>query len=182
MTTHLVLLRGINVSGQKLIKMEDLRRLLADAGFENVVTYIQSGNIIFESEQTDKVKVAAQVKALIKKQYRWEVGVLALDLTDLVQTIGNNPFLKQPDPDLKHLYVAYLSEQPSADNLAKFQAFDIGRDEAVLGDRVLYLRYASGAGNTKLSNALIENKLKVVATSRNWNTTLKLRDMLSERS
>ena len=182
MTTHLVLLRGINVSGQKLIKMEDLRKLLTDAGFQNVATYIQSGNIIFESKETDKVKVAAQAKALIKKQYGWEVGVLVLDFADLEQTIGNNPFLKEPGADQKQLYVAFLSEQPLSDDLSRFRAFDIGQDEAVLGDRVLYLKYASGAGNTKLTNALIENKLKVTATSRNWNTTLKLRDMLLGRS
>lgn len=182
MKTHLVLLRGINVSGQKLIKMEDLRNLLSDAGFQNVTTYIQSGNIIFDHPETSKAKVGAKVASIIKEKYGWDVGVIVRNLADLEQTIDGNPFLKEADVDLKQLYVAFLSDEPFPENIAKFEAFDIQQDRAVFGDGVLYLKYHDSAANTKLSNALIENKLKVVATSRNWNTTLKLRDMLSERS
>lgn len=182
MKTHLVLLRGINVSGQKLIKMEDLRHLLSDAGFQNVTTYIQSGNVIFGHPETSKAKVGAKVAALIKEKYGWDVGIIVRNLEELAQSIDGNLFLNEPDVNLKQLYVAFLSEQPSPENIAKFEAFDIQQDQAIFGEGVLYLKYHDSAANTKLSNALIENKLKVVATSRNWNTTLKLRDILSERS
>ena len=111
-----------------------------------------------------------------------QLDPLVLDLVDLEKAVRDNPFLKNPDVDLKQLYVAFLSGQPSAENIAKFKAVSIQQDEAILGDCVLYLQYASGAGNTKLTNALIENKLKVTSTSRNWNTTLKLLGLLSDRS
>jgi uncharacterized protein (DUF1697 family) len=182
MKTHLALLRGINVSGQKLIKMEDLRRLLTAAGFQNVATYIQSGNVFVDSEEKAKAKVGAQIKEIIKSAYGWDVGILMLDLPYLKRTVANNPFLKEQDVDLKQVYVAFLSDKPTADNLEKFNQFDIQNDIAILEGDVMYLKYFNGAGNTKLSNALIENKLKVVSTSRNWNTTTKLLELFTARS
>src|SRR5690606_37381588 len=120
MKTHLALLRGINVSGHKIIKMEDLRMLMTGAGFENVATYIQSGNIIFESKETSKENVSAKIKELIRDKYGWEVGVLMLDLSDLEKTVKNNPFLKEKNVDLKRVYVAFLSGTPAKENLEKF--------------------------------------------------------------
>lgn len=181
MKTHLALLRGINVSGQKLIKMEDLRKLMTDAGFENVSTYIQSGNVIFESGETSKDKVSDTIKKLIKDKYGWDVGILMLDYSDLEKTIQNNPFLKEKDVELKQIYVAFLSGKPGKENIGKFQSANIDDDKAILSGDVLYLKYAVGAGKTKLSNALIENKLNVTSTSRNWNTTLKLMELLDAR-
>lgn len=182
MKTHLALLRGINVSGQKLIKMEDLRRHLAEAGFENTATYIQSGNVFVDTKETSKAKVADKIKNVIKEKYGWEVGILMLDLAYLEKTVKNNPFLKEPDVDLKQVYVAFLSEKPKPEDIEKFRLFDIQDDVAHLDGDVMYLKYSKGAGNTKLSNAVIESKLKVVSTSRNWNTTLKLLEMYCRRS
>ncbi|RZJ31896.1 MAG: DUF1697 domain-containing protein [Flavobacterium sp.] len=181
MKTHLALLRGINVSGQKLIKMEDLRKLMADAGFENVSTYIQSGNIIFEGRETSKAKVAEAIKALIKENYGWDVGVLMLNHSDLKKAIDGNPFLKDKNVDLKQLYVTFLSDNPTTENIEKFATANTENDVAVISGDVMYLKYFHGAGKTKLTNALIENKLKLVATTRNWNTTLKLMELLEER-
>jgi uncharacterized protein (DUF1697 family) len=182
MKTHLALLRGINVSGQKLIKMEDLRKLLETAGFKNVSTYIQSGNVFVDTDETSKAKVADTIKELIKEKYGWDVGILMLDLPYLKKMVANNPFLKEKDLNLKQLYVTFLSDKPLNENIEKFRQFDVQNDIAILEGDVMYLKYAIGAGQTKLSNALIENKLKVVATSRNWNTTLKLLDLFAARS
>jgi uncharacterized protein (DUF1697 family) len=182
MKTHLALLRGINVSGQKLIKMEDLRKLIETAGFKNVSTYIQSGNVFVDTDETSKAKVADTIKELIKEKYGWDVGILMLDLPYLRKMVANNPFLKEKDLNLKQLYVAFLSDKPLNENIEKFRQFDVQNDIAILEGDVMYLKYAIGAGQTKLSNALIENKLKVVATSRNWNTTLKLLDLFAARS
>jgi len=182
MKTHLALLRGVNVSGQKLIKMEDLRNQLTDAGFQNVATYIQSGNILIDTDEKSKEKVGGKIKTLIAEKYGWDVGVLMLDLKSLQEVADNNPYLSEANVDVKQLYVAFLSGKPTAENLAKFRDFDTGDDQAALKGNVLYLKYAHGAGKTKLTNALIENKLKVVATSRNWHTTLKLLEMLAARN
>jgi len=181
METHLALLRGINVSGQKLIKMEDLRKLLADEGFDNVQTYIQSGNIIFDSSEKVKAKVADKIKKLISAHYGFDVSILMLNHADLAKAIENNPFIKEKDINLKQVYVTFLSDKPSPENIEKFAATNIGNDIAILSDDVMYLKYFDSAANTRLSNVLIENKLKVTATTRNWNTTLKLMDMLEAR-
>src|SRR6478672_4508973 len=146
MKTHLALLRGINVSGQKLIKMEDLRKHLADAGFENVATYIQSGNVLLDSPEP-KAKVGEKIKSIIKEKYGWDVGILMLDLPYLKKIVADNPFLKEKDIDLKQVYVAFLSETPMAENIGKFRQFDIQNDVAILDEDVMYLKYFHGAGN-----------------------------------
>jgi len=173
---HLALLRGINVSGQKLLKMEDLRKLLGDAGFKNVRTYIQSGNVFVESSHPD-TKVAQEIKSLIAAKYGFDVGILMLWQEKLQSAVDGNPFLREQSPDPKKNYVAFLSEKPSAENIKRLEAFDFGADRWILKGEILYLRYDQGAGTTKLTNAAIENKLKVTSTSRNWNTTLKLLEM-----
>jgi uncharacterized protein (DUF1697 family) len=178
MHTHLALLRGINVSGQKLIKMENFRKLMETAGFENVKTYIQSGNIIFESPESNKVKISDKIKKLILDHYGFDVGILMLNHSDLAKAISNNPFLKEKDIDLKQVYVTFLSEIPNKENIEKFKVANIEKDIAVISGDVMYLKYFIGAGTTKLTNALIENRLKVTATTRNWNTTLKLMELL----
>jgi uncharacterized protein (DUF1697 family) len=182
MKTHLVLLRGINVSGQKLIKMEDLRQLLEAAGFKNVSTYIQSGNVFVDTDETSKAKVADRIKQAIKEKYGFDVGILVLGLAELKEKVANNPFVAEPDVDLKQVYVAFLSDNPTSENIEKFRQFDVQNDIAVIKGDVIYLKYAIGAGQTKLSNALIESKLKLVSTSRNWNTTLKLLGMFEARN
>ena len=174
-------MRGINVSGQKLIKMEELRKLLEAAGFKNVATYIQSGNVFVDTDEPSKAKVGEAIKGIIKSAYGWDVGILMLDLEYLEKTVADNPFVGEKGIDLKQVYVAFLSEAPKAENIEKFRQFDIQNDVAILDGDVMYLKYFNGAGNTKLSNALIENKLKVVSTSRNWNTTLKLLEMFAAR-
>jgi uncharacterized protein (DUF1697 family) len=181
MQTHLALLRGINVSGQKLIKMEDLRKLLESAGFENVKTYIQSGNVIVDSAEKSKQAVGEKIKSLIRDHYGFDVSILVLNRADLEKAIRENPFLSEKDIDIKQVYIAFLSEAPKKENIEKFETANIESDRAIIDDDVMYLKYADRAGNSKLTNALIENKLKVIATSRNWNTTLKLMAMLDER-
>jgi uncharacterized protein (DUF1697 family) len=180
MPTHLALLRGINVSGQKIIKMEDLRKLM-ETDFENVKTYIQSGNIIFDSKETSKAKLSEQIRKIIFDHYGFDVSVLMINEKDLAKAIKENPFITEKDVNLKQVYVTFLSENPIAENIEKFRLFNIGSDVAEFTDHIMYLKYFDSAANTKLSNALIENKLKVRATTRNWNTTLKLMALLEER-
>lgn len=180
MPTHIALLRGINVSGQKIIKMEALRKLMVLAGFENVSTYIQSGNVIFDSPQTSKKVLSEQITKMILAHYGFDVSVIMINPQDLEKAIAENPFLAN-EADLKQLYVTFLSENPTAENIAKFRTFDVGRDLAEFADHIIYLKYADSAAHTKLSNALLENKLKVRATTRNWNTTLKLLALLEAR-
>jgi uncharacterized protein (DUF1697 family) len=181
MAAHLALLRGINVSGQKIIKMEDLRKLLEESGFRNVQTYIQSGNIIFDSAEMSKAKLSLQIKDVIRGKYGFDVSMIILNRKDLSVAIKSNPFSVENGDDMKQVYVCFLSENPTDENIAKFKAANIESDRAELFDHVIYLKYHISAAKTKLSNALIENKLKLTATTRNWNTTLKLMELLFQR-
>lgn len=177
MPVYLALLRGINVSGKKIIKMEDLRKLMAAAGFENIKTYIQSGNVIFESPEKNKSKLARSLEILIEQHYGFDVSVFVIDTEDIEKAIDNNPFANgrvEEEAGFKKIYVTFLSEKPSKENFEKLKQGPIGNDLIEVIDTVLYFKLESKASDSKLSNNLIESKLKVRATTRNWNTTLKL--------
>lgn len=177
MPIYLALLRGINVSGKKIIKMEDLRKLMISAGYENVKTYIQSGNVIFENQEKSKDKIAKDIEALIEKQYGFNVSVFIKDFSDMESAIDKNPFVGdrvEEEAGFKKLYITFLSERPSNENIEKLRQAPIGNDLIEIVDTILYFQLESKASDSKLSNNLIESKLKVRATTRNWNTTLKL--------
>lgn len=181
MFTYLALLRGINVSGKKIIRMEDLRKLMETAGYKNVKTYIQSGNVIFESAEKSKDTLAKAIEVLIEKQYGFDVTVFVTDKKSVEQAIDNNPFIegREEEPSgFKKLYVTFLSEIPSQENMEKLRQAPIGKDLIEVADDILYFNMESKASDSKLSNNLIESKLKLKATTRNWNTTLKLLTMM----
>jgi len=181
MPVYLALLRGINVSGKKIIKMEDLRKLMETLGYADVKTYIQSGNIIFSNPEGDKALIKKTIEEAIEKQYGFDVSVFVLDKDNLDKAVIHNPFTEgreEEAPGFKKLYVTFLSETPSDENMEKLLQSSIGDDLIeVIGD-VLYFKLESKASDSKLSNNLTESKLKVRATTRNWNTTLKLLNMM----
>ncbi len=180
MQLYLALFRGINVSGKKIIKMEDLRKLMEASDYNDVKTYIQSGNVIFKSNLTSKSKIAADLESLIQKEYGFDVTIFIVDINDVNKAVDNNPFAKKGELEegTKKLYVTFLSDKPSAENVDKLNQAPIGEDIIVFKDDILYFKLISKASESKLSNSLIENKLKIRATTRNWNTTLKLQEMM----
>ncbi len=180
MPLYLALFRGINVSGKKIIKMEDLRKLMEAAGYCNVKTFIQSGNVIFSSDVTSKEELAKAIEKLIEDQYGFDVTVFVIDKKDLEKAVNNNPFTEGRIPEeagTKKIYVTFLSEVPSNETFEKLRQAPIGDDIIALHEDVLYFKLALGAADSKLSNNLIESKLKLKATTRNWNTTLKLLEL-----
>ena len=174
----IILLRGVNVSGQKKIIMSQLRQQLENAGFQNVVTYIQSGNIILDSQEAASQKeIEQQIAVLISKEYGFEVDVFAIMPERLKIIIENNPYTDDRVVDNKTLYVTYLDGDPDSKNIEQLRSYNVSPDEYIIGESVIYIRYMNGAGKSKLTNNLLESKLKVKATSRNWNTTLKLLEL-----
>jgi uncharacterized protein (DUF1697 family) len=178
MPKFLALLRGINVSGQKLIKMQDLNQLFLDNGFKNCETYIQSGNVIFDSKITSEEKISEQIKKIIQKKYKFDVENKVLNPKDISKIIQSNPYLKKKDFNEKAMYVSFLSAIPEKENVKALSAVKSADDSFEWNENVLYLYCPGGYGKTKLSNNVVENKLKLVATTRNWNTVLKLQEML----
>ena len=174
MQTYISILRGINVSGQKLIKMDALRKMFEDIKFKKVKTYIQSGNVIFESSKSTIESLEKKIMKGIKESFGFDVPVLVKDLSELKIVLKNNPFLKKQNEDVSKLHVTFLSEIPSKENVEKIQAGNYGADEFVLEGKNIYLFCPNGYGNTKLTNNFFENKLKLSATTRNWKTVNEL--------
>lgn len=181
MTTHLALLRGINVSGHHMIKMEALKSALEESGFKNVRTYIQSGNVFVDSDDDNPAAVGFKIRQQIATSFGHDVPVIVVHQADLQAAIQRNDYLKQSNADIKKLYVAFLSKslQPSAINELKISQFK--PDEAVIDQNRIYIKYDVGAGKTRLDQKYIEKKLNLTATIRNYNTINALLKIWEER-
>jgi uncharacterized protein (DUF1697 family) len=174
---HLALLRGINVSGHNMIKMDALKKMLENIGFQNVETYIQSGNVFVDSEEENAASVGFKIKQEIFREFGHDVPVVTIGKADLELCFKNNPYLKEKDCDTKKLYVAFISKELSPLALNDLKISNFKPDEAAIDGSRIYIKYAVGAGKTRLDQKYIEKKLNAVATMRNWNTVTKLLEM-----
>jgi uncharacterized protein (DUF1697 family) len=174
MTTYISILRGINVSGQKSIKMDVLKKLYEDLNFENVQTYIQSGNVIFQCNKTKQKHLEMILSNQIQQNFGFEVPLIVLDIAELKEIIKNNPFISDPARNISHLHVTFLASHPEQIDMEMIRQKKSQGEDFVLLGKVVYLYCPDGYGKTKLNNTFFENKLKVGATTRNWNTTCEL--------
>ncbi len=178
MTTFISILRGINVSGQKKILMQDLKSVYEDLQFKDVRTYIQSGNVIFKSDgKLSDTALAKKIEQAILKRYDFNVPVIIRSVEELKKVISTNPFLKENNIDIERLYVTFLSEIPIKTNMEGIKVPGVSSDRFVINNKEVFLYCPGGYGETKLSNNFFENKLKVAATTRNWKTVNKLFEM-----
>jgi uncharacterized protein (DUF1697 family) len=181
MTTYISILRGINVSGQKLIRMTDLVKLYEGLGLSNIITYIQSGNVIFKTAINSTVKeLSLNIEEAIQQKYGFNVPVLIRTLEEMQAVIGSNPFLKGPGHVPEKFYITFLEEKPQLADIDKINHFDFLPDKFIIIEREVYLECSAGYGTTRLSNTYFENKLKVKATTRNWNTVNKLVELATD--
>lgn len=175
MQTYISLLRGINVTGHRKITMQELRECYATMGFSNITSYIQSGNVIFTTNQTNRETLSKIIKEGIAQQFGYnDVSIFIIKPEELQTIITQNPFLKIKDVTLKALYVTFLEKIPQTSYIEAIQAYQTLADRFQIIDNIVYLYCPEGYGKTKLSNNFFENKLKVSATSRNWNSVNKL--------
>ncbi len=170
MITYIAILRGINVSGQKIIKMVELRSCLQTLAIENIQTYIQSGNIVFNSKLTDTKLLEANIRNLILDNWGFDVPIIIRKLEELRKIKKENPFIKNHDIDLTKLAVTFLSEEPTKDLIEGFSTFKDPVDKFEFNTREIYLHCPNGFGRSKLTNNFFEQKLKVACSSRNWKT------------
>ena len=174
MIKYVAILRGINVSGQKKINMNDLKLLLAKAGFGDVKTYIQSGNVLFESAEMDVDGLRKKMEQTIFDAYDFEVPIIIRTVLELKEVVKNNPFFGQNDVETNMPYVTFLNEKPIQTNIDKIIPAQFLPDTFVISGKEIYIVCPNGYGNTKLSNVFFENKLKLTATTRNWKTVNEL--------
>lgn len=169
----ILLFRGINVGGSKIVRMETLRRVLAEAGFGSVATYIQSGNVVLTSEK-DESTIAAIVDAAFPKAFGFASHPTVRSLDTWRRMIADNPFAAAAQ-DGKRVHAALLDGTPSDEAVQALRALAT-TERTELREGVLYLHTPDGFGRSKVARAL-DNVLKVPLTVRNWNTVLKLQEM-----
>jgi uncharacterized protein (DUF1697 family) len=172
MKTYIALFRGINVGGNNVLPMKDLRILLEILGSQNVKTYIQSGNAVFQHEEEDASLLSNRIEAAIKKNHGIEPRVLLLELGDVEKAVGSNPF-PEAEAEPKSLHVHFLSSVPKDPDLDALERIKGDRERFVLKDAFFYLHAPDGIGRSKLA-VKAEELLGVAMTARNWRTVCKI--------
>jgi uncharacterized protein (DUF1697 family) len=171
---YVAMLRGINVSGRNKIKMSDLQALFAGIGHTDVVTYIQSGNVVFKSDEKRAAAVTAEIEQRIARELGFDVPVVLRTKADLTKVIAANPFAAG---DRARVYVTFLAKKPEAMLVRALGDHAAPPEEFRVVGREVYLHCPSGYGTTKLNNTFWERKLNVASTTRNWNTVTKLLEL-----
>jgi uncharacterized protein (DUF1697 family) len=174
MTTYIAFLRGINVSGQKIIKMAALKKMFEAMGFKNVRTYIQSGNVAFESPAVNAETLCKKIENGLQAALGYRVSTAIRTEKEIEDIIKNNPFKKEIARDDVRLYVTMLSAVPEGDKVKELESTESETDEFRFKNREIYILCREGYAETVFSNNFIEKKLGVKATSRNWNTMNKI--------
>lgn len=174
MTTFVSMLRGINVSGQKMIKMNALQESYKTLCFDNVVTYLQSGNVVFTSEDSDCSLLEEKISDRIEKDFGFAIPVLVLPIEKLKQIASDNPFLEGTDKEGKSLYITFLYSEPENINNEVIERSKREGEDFIITKEVVYLYCPNGYGRTKLNNNYWEAKLKSRATTRNWKTVTEM--------
>jgi uncharacterized protein (DUF1697 family) len=170
---YVALLRGVNLAGYRKLPMADLRELLCALGYDDVSTYLQSGNALFTSPRDDPRTMEKEIELEIERALGLDVPVVIRTPDELASVVAGNPFPHAPARP-SHYYVCFLSGQPDPTTLSTIDRWRFEPDEFHVGDRAIYLWYPNGLHGSKLSNAFWERRLGLTATSRNWNTVTKL--------
>jgi uncharacterized protein (DUF1697 family) len=175
--TYVALLRGINVAGHKPVKMDPLRKAFEALGFEEVKTYVQSGNIVFNAPTQASENLSKKIEEKILDDFGISVPVTVKTSVEVAEVIKNNPFLQEKGIDSSKLHVTFLSHAPEKTALKKLDALAKTPDQFRCSAKEVYLYCPNGYGETKLSNNALEKVLAVRATTRNWKTVNKLCEM-----
>jgi uncharacterized protein (DUF1697 family) len=180
MPVYIALLRGINIGPNKRIKMDALRKSFETLGFEQVKTYIQSGNVVFKARKSSPPVLGKKIEAQIVTDFGFSVSVLVRTGDELAQTIAANPFLKQRGIDIEKLHVTFLSGAPEAPAIKKLAGYTIAPDQSCCVGSTVYLYLPNGFSPSSLFRVPWEKALVVSTTTRNWRTVNALHQMCEE--
>jgi uncharacterized protein (DUF1697 family) len=170
------LLRGVNVGGHNMIKMDALRALCESLGHCNVQTYVQSGNVVFRTKERDITKIAKRVEDAIEKKHDFRPDVILRTTAEMREVVAKNPFAKRKGIEPGKLIVTFLADEPSAETKAAVLALKPDPEEIQMHGRELYIYFPEGSGRSKLVPVL-SKVMKNKGTGRNWNTVVTLLGM-----
>lgn len=174
MTTHIALLRGINVGGNRLVGMADLRDLLSTLGFVDGRSLLQSGNLVFRSTARRSASLAALLELEAEKRLGLRTDFFVRTASEWTRIVARNPFCDEATRDPAHLVLMLLKDVPSASHVEALQSAIVGSERVRADGAHVYITYPDGIGRSRVTNALIDAKLGTRGTGRNWNTVLKL--------
>ncbi len=175
MHTFIALLRGINVGGHNKLPMRALVELLESIGLSNVKTYIQSGNVVFQTLRTERAKLSEEISTVIEQSHGFRPQVMLLSLVELETAVSQNPF-PAAEENHKTLYFYFMETAPVNPDLAMLESLKSEREQFALIGTVFYLHAPDGIGRSKLA-AKVEKALGVATTARNWRTVSKLMEL-----
>ena len=180
MPVYVALLRGINLGGHKKIKMDELRASLAAMGFDEVKTYIQSGNVVFKTAKISDRALSKKIEASILSNFGHSVSVMIRTAEEIKQVIANNPFLKQPDIDQTKLHVMFLAEPPAQSALKQLETLVLKPDQFRSLGKELYFYIPNGVAESAVMKKPIDRVLAIPTTMRNWKTVNTVQQMCTE--
>ena len=181
MPSYALLLRGINVGGNKTVPMAELRALLASEGFADSRTLLNSGNAVFRGGAASSKAIERRLEAAFEKRFGFEVDCMVRTSAEWSKLVSENPFPAEAKRDPGHLVMVALDEAPAAkavEALRSAIAATKGPETVRAAGRQLWAYYPDGQGRSKLTLPLIEKCLGTRGTGRNWNTVLKLAELL----
>jgi uncharacterized protein (DUF1697 family) len=179
---YIALLRAVNVGGTARIKMDALRALCADLGLQNVQTVLQTGNIVFTAPAGSVLAVGERLESAIEASHGFRPTVIIRSQEQLSSAANFTPFNADQMVDPARVVIMFLSATPDGDAIATLQQAHKGPETIVVRGPDAYLYYPDGIGRSKLTTALIESRLKVRGTGRNWNTVTQLAHLAAETS
>ncbi|HNX00598.1 MAG TPA: DUF1697 domain-containing protein [Candidatus Cloacimonadota bacterium] len=177
MNTYIALLRGINVGGHNKITMEELRLACRKVGWENVKTYINSGNVVFQTKTTDQKVLADNLMIQLQRYFKLLIPVLILEYSELTDMVSHNPFIIERNMNIDHLYLTLMKKEPEPGIRESIPHDQFLPDEFVIRGRAIYLFLPNGVTYANLQIPFFEKKFGTLTTTRNWKTIGKLMEM-----
>lgn len=171
MNNYIVFLRGVNVSGKNIIKMEAFKKALFKNGLSNVQTYIQSGNIFIPNSKDRPEEVKQRIETILQSEFDIETICIVKTAHELKTLVNKIPFSIE---DTKQLYFTFTEKNATKEDIDAITNGDYKGDKFSVSNETIYIQCINGFGKTKLNNNFFEKKLNLKATTRNWNTIIKM--------
>lgn len=180
MPKYIAFLRGINVSGSKKIIMKELSKAFEETGYDDVKTYIQSGNVIFSTSRKSNSALEKSIADLIKKSFGFDVEIMVRTTKEISNIINDAPFKKKDESSGKLLYVTMLKEKLSAENKKLLKSLANPQEKFNYKNKEIYTIRDPKVSYDKAILGTFDKKLKVPTTTRNWNVMNKLNELINE--
>ena len=176
------LIRGINVGGRNKVKMAELRHLITSLGLSQVSTVLQSGNIVFQTDETDRSRLAERLEMAMRERFGFAAQVMLRSAEDFKAVLARHPFTPAQLENGSHAMVVFLSAAPMPSAIEELREKNPGREMIAGAGDALYVYYTDGVARSRLDNNRIERALNVVSSARNWNTCQRLLKLLDDEA